>query len=254
MNDVFEFSNEVSSLDSVPEQYRPLYQEAEGGTSFVLDKGLAKKLDVSGFKKALNAERALREQFEKKSLEMSRKLESIDPVKKESELEPDKIQSIYKKAEEKYLKELEQYKTTNSKLLSRVEKATIDDAAIRAISEEKGSVDLLLPIIRNLVKVEFDSEYRPHTVVHDLDGERMVDGQGNMSIKDLVKYLKRNERFSRAFEAENKSGAGTAVGNNSVSLTNNPWRKETVNITEQLNLLHTNPALAQRLKRDAGKI
>jgi hypothetical protein len=264
MTENFDFISEVISLDTVPEAYKPLYQPTEDGTKFVLDPIIAKKLDVSPLKNALASERKLREEFQKKA-KVADKLDSlgINPDelenyisgnkqgKKASEDEGEKIR---KQIADQYGKEIETYKNTNQKLTSRLQASVVEDVAIRALVEEKGSVDLLLPHIKSMVKVEFDEEYNPVVKVYDRDGQPLVGRDGNyFTVKDLVKYLKTQDVFARAFEGEGRSGGGTPPRNGAGGTSiKNPWSKEGMNLSEQGRLLKENPALAERLKKEAG--
>lgn len=265
MSDNFDFLGEVSSLDTIPESYKTLYQPTEDGTKFVLDPILAKKLDVNPLKTALASERKLREEFQKKA-KVAEKLDSlgINPDDLENiiagkqtsgkKLSDDENEKIRKQIADQYGKEIEAYKTTNQKLTTRLQSSVVEDVAIRALIEEKGSVDLLLPHIKSMVKVEFDENYNPVVKVYDKDGQPLVDREGKyFTVKDLVKYLKTQDVFARAFEGDGRSGGGTPPGNSARGTSvRNPFVKGQVNLTEQGRLLKENPALAERLKKEAG--
>lgn len=264
MSDNFDFTSEVSSLDTVPEAYKPLYQPTEDGAKFVLDPILAKKMDVSPLKNALASERKLKEQYEKRA-KIADKLDNlgINPDDLENIIagkqgagkkSDDENEKIRKQISDQYTKEIETYKNTNQKLAGRLQASVVEDVAIRALVEEKGSVDLLLPHIKSMVKVEFDEEYNPVVKVYDRDGQPLVDRDGKyFTVKDLVKYLKTQDVFARAFEGEGRSGGGTPPRNGAGGTSiKNPFVKGQVNLTEQGRLLKENPALAERLKKEAG--
>jgi hypothetical protein len=84
----------------------------------------------------------------------------------------------------------------------------IDNAALAAITAEKGSPDLLLPIVHKHVDI-IEENGGFHVRVLDDKGGPRVNGKGEfLSIPDLVKEFKGSEKFGRAFEATGKGGSG----------------------------------------------
>ena len=84
-----------------------------------------------------------------------------------------------------------------------------------------------------------------------LDMEKVkLDGEQLLGLDDQLKTLKETDPY--LFGEPGKVGGGTnppGAGNSEV----NPWKKETFNLTKQGELLRTNPALAAKLKAEAGK-
>jgi len=84
-----------------------------------------------------------------------------------------------------------------------------------------------------------------------LDLEKVkLDGEQLLGLDDQLKAIKESDPY--LFGEPGKVGGGTnppGAGNSEV----NPWKKETFNLTKQGELLRTNPALAAKLKAEAGK-
>ena len=84
-----------------------------------------------------------------------------------------------------------------------------------------------------------------------LDMEKVkLDGEQLLGLDDQLKAIKESDPY--LFGEPGKVGGGTnppGAGNSEV----NPWKKETFNLTKQGELLRTNPALAAKLKAEAGK-
>jgi hypothetical protein len=94
----------------------------------------------------------------------------------------------------------------------------VDNEATAALVREKGSAELLLPIVRQAVKVaEQDGKFGVYVV--DGTGDRRYSGVTGepMSIAELVVEMKADKRFARAFDAEAPAGGGMAPGSGKTS-------------------------------------
>ena len=94
-------------------------------------------------------------------------------------------------------------------------KSLIDSAAVAAISEAKGSVQLLLPVIRSLVRmVKKDGNVVVEVVGSD-SLARLSTKPNNtdpMTITELVEELKKSPDYARAFDGSGASGSGASGG------------------------------------------
>jgi len=151
--------------------------------------------------------------------------------------------------------------------------AQLDDNAkkLAAMEEERG--ELYNEYVNVLKNVELEkaaekiSNLDPakKAILRDLFFSRnqfdfvTTDGEKKFLSKDgsyknvndiLLSFVSTDE--GKFFLLNNNTGSG-ATGSGSVkTFTNNPWKKETLNLTEQMILLKENPTLATQLKTQAG--
>lgn len=232
-----------ATAEEVPEALKEFYAEVEG--KFKLDaEGVE---DVTGLKSALAKEREGRRIAEatikafkdmgvedpakiKETLDKLEELQAFDPNK-----EADKIASEKMKAREAQListhqKELEKARGEGKAVSAQLQKVLIDNAAIAAISEAKGSTKLLLPIVHSRTRMRQNESGQFIAEVLDESGNpRIADGHGTpMTIKQLVEEFRSSEEFGRAFDSEGKTGSGgpttgsapvtSAVGGKKISI------------------------------------
>ena len=210
----------IQKVEDVPEALRGFYTEGEDGKVHLEAEGIE---DVSGLKSALEAERKERRKHERALAAFK----DVDPEKyqaliKESEdREAGKAKAAgdWEKREqqliEKHNKEL---KTRDDALIAAnrtIERTLVDGEATRAIAAAKGSPRLLLPEIKQRVKVlkGDDGDYVLRVV--DADGTpRIGKVEGGkaapMTIAELVAELREDAELARAFDGSGASGSGAA--------------------------------------------
>lgn len=223
----FDFPESVESIDKVPEQFRPVYTEGENG--FQLNesyKGIAEA--VTGLNKSLKAARAEAKNAKGKQVDLTplsdfgetpeeihqniqAQIEELQQqASKGKDIDPEKIKADLAKG---FTKERDQLTTRNQALQNQLYSLLVENSATQAVAEEKGIPELLMPFIKNQTKtVEEDGEFRVY--VTDEQGDVRYSGITGepMTIKELVKEMKGNERFGRLFESEAPSGGGTPPG------------------------------------------
>lgn len=256
----FEENRTVADLASVPEKFRGLYVESNGddGKVYTLSDSVAGLVEsYVGTSKALESARAdkkkagdesaARRQALKKVSEFVAELgldESDDPVEslrthfttlsesvkngKEIQINLDKIKKDYE------TRMLEQEKAFNDQLSEKDSALTrhlIQDVATRELAAAKGSVDLLLPHVKNHCKVVKSETGEYEVRVVDGQGDFRSNGSGGwMGVKDLVGEMKNAEAFGRAFESETKGGTGSPPGGmQRPIITGNQEEKSSVN-------------------------
>lgn len=217
----FDFSP-VESLDKVPEQFRPLYDSKPGedgklGVNPTL-KSVADALN--GFNKTA---KQLRAELKTKAVDLSPLAEFGDnpatiaeAVKKAvTEAGANKNQDVTKAVEaakaamaQANAKELEKHGQRSQALQGQLYSLMVENAATAAVAELKGVPELLMPFIKQQVRVaEENGQFK--VVVIDGAGETRYGATGSpMSIKELVTEMKANERFGRLFESEHQNGGG----------------------------------------------
>lgn len=220
----FEFT-EVESLEKVPEQFRGIYTEGQDGKYVVGEnyKGVVEA--VSGLNKSLKAARA--EAKAKTPVDLSPLADygkTPEEIKtafatKQKELEDQiagksgeaklNLEKIREEMAAAHAKDLEKAKTRGDALQNQLYGLLVKNTATSAIAEEKGDIELLMPFIQNQVKViEEDGEFKAFVV--DASGDRRYSGVTGqpMTVKELVKEMKANEKYGRLFESDNPEGGG----------------------------------------------
>lgn len=225
---------EVESLNKIPTQFQPLYKEVDG--KHVLDtedpkvKGAVE--GITALNKALiSARKNEKVSREKISTEILSKFsdygEDPDSIleafnSKVSELQGElakgdkakiNLDKIKQDLAEAHSKDLKAKDAKVEALSGQLNKLLVENAATTAVAEEKGVPELLMPFIRDKVKViEEDGELKVFVV--DGDGERRYSGVTGspMTIKELVREMKQNEKYGRLFESETPSGGGARPG------------------------------------------
>lgn len=220
----------------LPEPIQKEYVKSEDGTSYRLDvtpeNGWALE-DVGGLKNALASERTahgnLKNQFkEYEGLDPKVAREALSKVKEIADFDPDKklaaakaefekqVETKYNSSLEQERKKFDEERATLQKniqgLTTELDKAMIEESAIRALADAKGSVELLLPhVVKHAKRVVENG--RSQVVILDDKGNVRVSptpgNHGNMSLKELVEEMKSKDKYAPAFEAEaSGSGAG----------------------------------------------
>ena len=227
----------LDNLDNVPEALKSEYKAGTAGSptegKFVLDVenvgGFALE-DVSGLKTALGTERTLHGQTK----DRVKAFEGIDPqaakdaiakVAEFGQLDPKK--DVDRLVEEKLNAQLGQIRDQHNGDLSKkdgaikardelIEGTFRREAAIKALAESKGDVDLLLPHVLPHVKFELE-EVDDNGRTKLVPKTKIVDGQGNvrigrdmnnMSLSELVTEMKSSDKFGRLFEGSGHEGTG----------------------------------------------
>jgi len=209
----------VDSLDSVPEALRGEYTEKDG--KFVL--GVDGLEDTTGLKTALQKERAERANFEKQAKAYAGLGLSADEIKalidakakddEDKAVKGGEWDKLRAQMNEKHATEIKGFTDKLSAKDKALERFLIDGEATKAIAGAKGVPELLLPHVRQHVRmVEENNDYFVRVV--DAKGDPRVNGKGEpLTISDLVAEMAASEVFGRAFEGSGQSGSGKQPGN-----------------------------------------
>lgn len=247
----FEENASVTDIATVPSEYQGLYEEGkndDGDTVFKISElakgiveayvGTTKSLVQSRADKTAASNEAASRRITKKSVIDFAKNLGIDDVNEDEPLSAltafitdltDQVKGgkelkidlgKIKDESKRLLAEAvagEQAKT--GKMQGALERYLVGEAAGAAIADAKGSRELLLPIVKDQVKVVAEGEDFVVRVV-DADGDFRSDGKGGwMGIGALVAEMKTNEKYARAFESEALSGTGAKPGAASQKMT-----------------------------------
>lgn len=217
----------VKNLDAVPADFHALYDEQEDGTFRLSQDPKVKSAvaAITGLNQALVAARGETEAAKKtKSVDLSPLADFGDTPEKIKEAIEAKIKAlseggkvnvdkIKQEIAASFAKDHEAKDKRIGALHSQLTAMLVDGAALTAVTEAKGVPDLLLPLLRNQVRVaEKDGKF----VVNVVDAQNEIRYSGvtgqPMTIKELVAEMKGNQTFGRAFESEAANGAGTRPG------------------------------------------
>jgi len=220
---------EVDSLDTVPENFRVFYGQGDGESGAyklrsddpVVSAAVA---SISGLANSLNAARSDADRARKSKVDLSvlsefgdtpeviaeefrnRLAEQAKAGGKDAASELQRLRDEMTKANQAALGERD---TVIEGLRDQLFTQMVDSEAVRAIAEQKGVSELLMPFVRQQVKaVEEDGQMRVYSV--DANRDRRYSGtSGNpMSIPELVSEMKSNARYGRLFESEAPRGTG----------------------------------------------
>jgi len=216
----------VAKIEDVSEDLREEYIEGEDGKFHlkILGSYVPKDSveDVSGLKSALKKERENASTAAARARKLEEDMAGIDPedYARLKEMEAKEEENKAKKAGEwdklreqmntKHAEELAKRDKDKSRLMTALEKRTIDAAAVSALNELKGNVTLLLPHVKGHVKMIEDETGDFVARVVDDAGNPRVNGEGKfLSVRELVGEMRDSEVFAKAFEASGHSGGGT---------------------------------------------
>lgn len=218
---------EVEALDKVPGEFRHLYEQLDGKYK-IAEPHLPVANAVNGLNKSL---RSAREDAKRnKPIDLSpladfgatpaeiranvqTKLQELqDTIAKtpDQKVALDNLRNDMLKAfdgeKKPLMQKTEAYRNQLYTLL-------VDNQATSAIAELKGVPKLLLPFVKQNVKVvEENGEF--NVCVVDVQGERRYSGVNGspMTIKDLVAEMKTQTEFARLFDSEAPQGGGKVPG------------------------------------------
>ncbi len=215
----------IEKLEDVAEKYRDQY--VKKGDKFVLD--TEDNDDMAEVRSALEKERTKNTELAKTIRKWEKAGKSPEEIMALLEGNADMDSAIEKgrkEAEEKHTKQLEQVNkkheaelakrdTKLTRMTGKLHDSLVMGPAAQAIAKHKGIATLLMPHIRQRVKVvEEGDEF--HVRVVDAKGEPRVNGKGEfLGLDDLVGEMREQEDFGRAFEGTSAGGSGTRPGGGS---------------------------------------
>lgn len=218
----FDFPTEVESVDTVPEPYRGLYTQGESG--FTLDSALGKRFsDAQGAITALSKERRTLGSVKSELGKFQALGLSIEEIQELAKLRGEKAQGDGKdeKGEAEWKRMREQLLTTHQRDIAERDKRYEDlqgkyrsriamTEAQAALSELKGSARLLMPQVRDALKVVEGEGGELEVRVLDKHGNERIGNSGAyLTVKEYVAELKADPEFAIAFEGSGARGAGT---------------------------------------------
>jgi len=193
-----------------------------------------------------------------------------EELKQEEAKKRGEWEALEEQLKEKHLSEIEKIKTDFTSQLeealnektslveemqSSLDKHIKERDVVESIARAKGNLTLVKPHILPFIKVvNEDGEYVSRIV--DGKGEVRVRDDGDpMTIDDLISEIKSLPEFQGdgIFEREKTPGGSDSTGNKGKAPSaDNPWAKDTWNLTKQGQIIRTDPALAEKFKAELG--
>lgn len=223
---------EVTDISTVPEQFRPLYTEKEGGGHKLSDDASTKGAveAILGLNRALKASRAEAKDAKGRNVDLSglsdygttvdeitsgiaTKIEELKGQVKSDGKAKINIEKIKEDLAKQHATDLTGKETRIEALTTQLYEMLVQSEAKSAISSEKGDADLLMPFVGKHVQVlEEDGKYQVFVV--DSAGDRRYSGVTGqpMTINELVKEMKDNKKYGKLFESVAPKGTGAVPG------------------------------------------
>ncbi len=223
---------ELESLDTVPENFRVFYAASDNG--FKLNSAdpatSAAVATITGLNKSLGAARGDADKYKKQRVDLSPLAEygeDLDAIVttikgrfdeyetklasgKDAKLDLDKVRADLSKA---HTTELAARDAKLEGLKEQLYQNLVTSEAVQAISANKGVPELLMPFVKQQVRViEEEGKLVPYVV--DAQGAQRFSGTtgGPMTVGELVAEMKGNAQFGRLFDSEAPSGPGSPPG------------------------------------------
>jgi len=227
----FEFKPTVENIDSVPQDFRGLYAEQDGG-GFALrsdDDGVKSAVSaISGLAKSLKVARAEAQGWKGKAVDLGNLSEYGESPEQILEAFNEKLAdaSKGKKTQEDFLRQVEKVKADlgaeyGQKIEAEQQRAQaltnqlhgiLVTGEARSALAEAGAIDadLALPFLSQQIKVA-EENGKFQVMVVDQAGDPRYSGTTGapMSVNELVLEMKGQEKYGPLFRSENKSGGGT---------------------------------------------
>ena len=135
-------------------------------------------------------------------------LKQIEAIAEADDLKNGDFEKVRAKMLEEFAKKEDVSTAKIAKLLEQLESKMVDSEISKAIAESKGNSKLLMPILRQRIKV-VDKDGELVVKVTEENGDPAVNDKGeSISIMALVESLKSDEAFAGAFDASGLSGGG----------------------------------------------
>jgi hypothetical protein len=223
----------TDSLEALPEPIRGEYARGDGSAQrpdtakFYLDvtpvggfsledkSGLiatleARKAEGKSMKDTLKAFEGLDAQAARNALARIEELEASGG----GEAVDARLESLRTQLTGTFSAEKETWGGEKAALESQLSKVLIDDRIRRAL-EGKGSADLLLPVLRESIRMVKDDTGELVARVYDSKGNELVSRRAEnnglpMEISEHVESVRLDERYARAFDGSGPAGSGGA--------------------------------------------
>jgi hypothetical protein len=202
-------------LGELPEDLHKYYEQLEDD-KFQL-RGFE---DTTALKNALGHVRAERDlerdklkKFEGYDADEYKRLQAVeDKVKKQAEIDRTEFDRQFTEASEQYKGQIKLLEEKIGKQAADLERALIDGQATRDIVSAGGSPELLLPHVRDHMKVQEVNGQHKALIIGEDGTPRLKKGATQttdyLPLSDWIEELKENKQFAGAFAGTGASGGG----------------------------------------------
>lgn len=257
MDFVFAKNMEVATLDTVPEKFRSFYSDKGDGSGFKVDvENPAVKSSVeiiTGLHSSLTAARTEAQGLKGKSVDLTALGEYGADVSTIAEGVQNTIKGLQDKISEaqkggkvnvdkikeeiaaQFAKDLKAKDSRNEALTGQLYTLLVENSATDAIVSANGESKLLMPFIKDKVRVvEEDGKFNVYVV--DGKNDRRYSGTTGqaLSVAELVNEMKGDDAFSRLFNSDSNSGGGS--NNTQTNTKQNFSQKKELSATEKISL------------------
>jgi len=221
----FEFPAKVEDLSKVPSQFAAMYEKSDDGFTISQDPKVKGAVEaIFGFSKAIKAVRAESDELRKKKVDLtSLKEYGEDPVSISASVKT-RIENLQAelakttKADAEALrkdlmahhqKEKDGILQKQERLKGQLYTVFVENAARQAISDQKGDPNLLMPFVKERIKVIDNEDGSMGIFIVDESGNRRYNSASHdMTISELVLEMKTSKTFIRLFDSESPRGGG----------------------------------------------
>ena len=142
----------------------------------------------------------------------------------------------------------------NKSLKGQLENVLVTNEIMKGISAAKGNSELLMPHVRKSVKLIDEDGVQIARVLDEKGNPRIAGASGDfMTIEQLLAEFKESDTYAPCFEGSRATGSGAGGGGNGAGgAKDNPFAKNTLNLTEQARLKRDDPDAAARLQAAAA--
>ncbi len=218
----------VDSLDNVPNDFRSLYVQNDEGKHVIGEAFASVANAIDGLNGANAAVRKNLSDMKARQVDLSSLADfgsTPDEIKtafdaqiqdlqeqvgKTGKVNVEKIKDTFEK---QFKAQITAAETLANGYKAQLQQVLVENAATQAIVANKGDVDLLMPFIRQQVKMVEGEDKKLVAIVVDEQGDTRYNTSSlPMSVSELVLEMKGKERFGKLFESEQKGGGGAAPG------------------------------------------
>ncbi|KXJ45884.1 hypothetical protein [Marinobacter sp. Hex_13] len=143
--------------------------------------------------------------------------------------------------------QIDELTTERDKLNSELSKELIDNRAMAAATKA-GVIPESLDVVKMLAKSQWKLE-EGEPVLRDEKGEIVTGKKGALTFEE---WATESLRETHSYLFPRPSGADLRGNNGNQGGKTNPWKSDSMNLTEQARIIREDPAKAERMKAEAG--
>ena len=240
----FEANKTVDSLETIPEQYRGLYGETDGG--FTVNEAATQLVaDYVGTSKALEKSKADKKAASDESAQRRITTKAYDDIMVTLGIEEDdrnadglqgyitglndqikggkdqriNVEKVQAQAEERIRAAVATKDEELAGMAKSLHKYMIGEAAVRELTAVEAHADMLMPHVTQYAKVIKNEEGDFQVRIIDDQGDVRYDGAGGyMTLGGLVKEMKLSDKFGAGFKSTTSSGGGSTPGSSNKTI------------------------------------